>query len=1237
MSNSNAIKKDEQSKIDCQKIQTGQDEDIQVYGFKRSTLKTIIIYISYILTVGFVRLLFHWYPRLYLYATHRKCPLKEATKLLVIDDYQGRYKSYFVKNIKTISTENVSDKSFSSILGSNSINLLESVRNKKLKLNLENGTKSEVTEYKAFWCKKQCYIWDVTQNAFSKLVGFDKYMLCSDLHLGQNKGLSKEEQFLRRIVYGNNEIVVPVQSIGVLLLLEVLNPFYIFQVFTLAVWFAEEYLYYTIAIICMSVFGITSSILQTRKNQLNLKGTVASFENVRVYRSSGIFESISSNELVPGDIIELPNHHGTVVCDAVLLTGQCIINESMLTGESVPVSKTPLPSNQVPYDSKQSSHHTLYSGTTIIQTRCYGNKPVLARVIRTGLQTNRGALVAAILYPPPADFKFDQDSYKFIGILACVATCGFIYTVVTKASRGITAGDIAIKALDIITIVVPPALPAAMTVGKLYAQARLKRTQIYCINNRVINVSGSINCVCFDKTGTLTEDGLDMWGVVPCTNGNLEESEKNIPKLQHHPLFEGMLVCHSLNIINGKLCGDPLDVKMFESTEWILEESDTTQSDKYDLVAPTVVKPPKDNNFTKNMNKISEIGIVQQYQFSSSLQRMSVIVRILGSNHFKAYTKGSPEMIFSLSKPETLPKNIITTLKTYTEQGYRVIAIGQSTIIENGAKVSKMTRDEVEQNLEFLGLIILENRLKEPTVSVIKELREANMHVIMITGDNIQTAVSVAKECGILLPNETVIDVVIVPNQFKKTQPEIFFNAQNITPKLNLQGKKHMIPMLDDMEQGIDIKNYRFALTGQTWQLLKECYPDIVPKICVRGAIFARMTSDQKQQLVLELMQLGYYVVMCGDGANDCGALRAAHAGVSLSEAESSVASPFTSRIPDITCIPKVIRQGRAALVTSFGIFKFMVAYSLTEFLSVIILYSIDSNLTDLEFLFIDIFLIVNFASFFGKTQAYEKKLAKDPPMTSLLSFTPLLSLTVHMLIMTTFQAIAYHTVRYFPWFTPFVHTSNIGYTCYENYSVFCVSMFQYITMAIIFSRGKPYRQPIYTNGMFTFSIVLLISICVYITVYPANWVINLLQLLVPPDYNWRIIILVLALANFFICLIVETLIIEYAIEKKLMPKLHRPEKSKKHYLRVEYELHNNPNWPKLDNELPVLPITPSVENIIKTMYLETSECPNTVNNQKYNEQKVLKRLDDIRKNGVDNQGFVEDALIENVSIITRF
>lgn len=68
---------------------------------------------------------------------------------------------------------------------------------------------------------------------------------------------------------------------------------------------------------------------------------------------------------------------------------------------------------------------------------------------------------------------------------------------------------------------------------------------------------------------------------------------------------------------------------------------------------------------------------------------------------------------------------------------------------------------------------------------------------------------------------------------------------------------------------------------------------------------------------------------MCGDGANDCGALKAAHAGISLSQAESSVASPFTSHEATIGCVPKVVKEGRCALVTSFGIFKFMAAYSL--------------------------------------------------------------------------------------------------------------------------------------------------------------------------------------------------------------------------------------------------------------------------------------------------------------------
>ncbi|XP_043470600.1 polyamine-transporting ATPase 13A3-like isoform X1 [Leptopilina heterotoma] len=1230
MTDVNGLKSKEKPEV--QKILANHDV-MYVHGFKESVVSTLLIYLTYIITGGLLRLIFHWYPYFQLYATHKKCPLNEATKLLIISNYQEKHKTYFVKNVLTISTKNLGKNSVAKLLNTDDRKLIKNIEGKKLNFHLDNGSHKNIIEYKAFWYKKQCFIWDEETCQFSKLIGLEKYVQNSELHLGNKQGLSKDEQLLRRITYGYNEIIVPVTSIGVLIVLEILNPFYIFQIFTLILWFSSFYYYYATAIVFMSIGGITTSVIETRKNQINLRNTVASTETVRVLRENGEFESVSSAELVPGDVIELPRFQGLVVCDAVLLTGNCIVNESMLTGESVPVTKTPLPHDHTFYNSKDCAHHTLYSGTLIIQTRYYRDKPVLARVIRTGLQTSKGSLVAAILYPPPADFKFDQDSYKFIGILSIIAALGSIYALVSKISRGFSAWVTAVKSLDLITIVIPPALPAAMTVGKIYAQSRLKKRQIYCINNRVINVAGSINCACFDKTGTLTEDGLDMWGVVPSVNNEFEEVEKNVPKLMNHHIFQGMLVCHSLTLIEGELCGDPLDVKMFESTGWTLEEPEVEDTSKYDLLAPTIVKPPECANFTEfTNNEIAEIGIINQYQFSSSLQRMSVIVRILGSKNFKVYTKGSPEMILSLSRPETVPKGIMDDLKKYTEQGYRVIAIGSATLDYSYAKIQRLSREMVEKDLEFLGFVIFDNRLKEPTIGVIKSLRDANIHVLMITGDNIQTAVSVAKECGIVSHDETVINVTAVPGD-EKSPPKIFFNAQWLPVKLS-QMEESIKKAFESVEKKVQIeKNYRFALTGQTWQLINEYYPEILPKICVRGAVFARMTSDQKQQLVVQLMQLGYYAVMCGDGANDCGALKAAHVGISLSEAESSIASPFTSRIPDITCVPTVIQQGRAALVTSFGIFKFMVTYSLTEFLSAIILYSIDSNVTDLQFLFIDICLIVNFAFFFGKTQAFEGKLSKKAPMTSLLSFTPLFSLALQMLINICFQVAAFHGVKQFSWYVPFKNSEALNYACWENYSVFCVSMFQYITMAIIFSRGKPYRKAIYTNRLFTLSILFMTIVSVYITMYPAEWIINALQLILPPDYDWRAIILVMALINFFLCFTLEKFLVEFLIEKRLKRKFHRIENSRKRYLQIEENLRENEKWPILSKELPILSINQSNGGISTDEKTLLTEKSSNSNNKQYSSINEINQ----EKSGIENLAFFVDEVTNSENMITKF
>jgi cation-transporting P-type ATPase 13A2 len=134
----------------------------------------------------------------------------------------------------------------------------------------------------------------------------------------------------------------------------------------------------------------------------------------------------------------------------------------------------------------------------------------------------------------------------------------------------------------------------------------------------------------------------------------------------------------------------------------------------------------------------------------------------------------------------------------------------------------------------------------------------------------------------------------------------------------------------------------------------------------VKTQIFARMSPDEKNEVVERLQTLGYTVLMCGDGANDCAALKAADVGISLSEAEASVAAPFTSSTPDISCVIDVIKEGRAALVTSFSCFKYMYVhiiprdcavtdegdralYSLIQFTTITLLYSFASSLGDFE------------------------------------------------------------------------------------------------------------------------------------------------------------------------------------------------------------------------------------------------------------------------------------------------
>lgn len=1168
----NETRENEKCRTNKGYLNKGEEDEMEIFGYERCTLYKYATYTLMVASLGALRLLFHWWPQLGLYCTHKPAPLHRSHKLLVLDTYEKRFKSVFVKEIKTIFPTNIRSQDLQQ--GNKEVEIkMEDKLDNKIQICLADGSTRDMEEIKAVWIKKLCYIWVPEENCFLKLVGLDAAITKTQLQ--SSKGFSEEQQTQKSIAYGSNEINVPIQSIPTLIALEVLNPFYMFQVFALCVWISDEYYYYSVAIILMSLFGICSSVMQTHLNQKRLRETVHSTDIVTVKRDNKKYEDIPTSALVPGDIIVIPAHGCVVYCDAVLLNGNCIVNESMLTGESVPVTKTALPNIDSLYNPKEDANHTLFCGTHVIQTRYYGYEKVHAVVIRTGFLTAKGSLVRSILYPPPADFKFDQDSYKFIWVLATIGLIGFVYTVWSKMSRGIQLTDVFVKGFDLFTIIIPPALPGAMTVGKIYALSRLKKEKISCINSRVINVSGSLNCVCFDKTGTLTEDGLDMWGVIPIRDGEFLEPELEPRQMNRNHLLFGMATCHSLTLIDGEISGDPLDLKMFESTGWSFNESTLPDENKYDLLVPKVVASPKDP-----LQEDIEIGILHQFHFSSRLQRMSVISRQLGSNDFVVYCKGSPEMIISLSSNITVPDGALKTLKEYTKQGYRVLALAWKQLRNVPFhKLDKLSRDEVESDLNLAGFIVMENRLKKETIPTIEELKKANIKIVMITGDNIQTAMSVAKEAGIIEVNDTTVEIHVADENAKIPELEYHMIHHGEAPTKNIY--KQMNGVIED---GIHKGKLKLATTGKTWAVIRDKIPELLPRLIIQGAIFARMTSDQKQQLVTDLQKVGYYVAMCGDGANDCGALKAAHVGISLSEAEASVASPFTSQVANISCVPKVVREGRAALVTSFGVFKFMVMYSITEFFSTIFLYRIDSNITDFQFLFIDIALVVNFAFFFGHCDAYKGPIVPETPLSSMLSLIPIISLILQAVVIASIQLSSYYIVQQFQWFTPFHFKARKMYNSFENFAIYSVSQFQYITMALTFSQGPPYREPIYKNKIFFTSIIILTFVCIYITVYPAQWIINLLQLQFPPQIDFPLIVLALGLVHFILCLFIEDFVVNYILFKKLAVGVNN---GKKTYVELEKDF-ENAQWPPPTKRFSILKKSGSInfadtDNVIIT------------------------------------------------------
>nr|XP_002667266.4 probable cation-transporting ATPase 13A3 [Danio rerio] len=243
-----------------------------------------------------------------------------------------------------------------------------------------------------------------------------------------------------------------------------------------------------------------------------------------------------------------------------------------------------------------------------------------------------------------------------------------------------------------------------------------------------------------------------MWGIQRVEDSRFQHSEERADdkSLVTSRFVSCMATCHSLTKIEGQLSGDPLDLKMFEATGWILVEATEEETAHHDRIELTYVKPPnqllpppvispeQDMELSElyELSASYMIGIVRQFSFSSALQRMSVVVRQIGERRMDAYLKGAPEVVASLCKKESVPEDFAEVLEDYTKQGFRVIALAHRRLESKLTfhKVQNINRDQIEKNMDFLGLIVMQNKLKTETPGVLDDLRRANIRTVMVTG-----------------------------------------------------------------------------------------------------------------------------------------------------------------------------------------------------------------------------------------------------------------------------------------------------------------------------------------------------------------------------------------------------------------------------------------------------------------------------------------------------------------------